>query len=139
MLNLSLNQSMKSSFTTTPHKGKSKTPNGKGLNKSGSAKSAKTPVLDRFISQRANFEMSHYLMNSYKEDESGNNADNLNDTGVNKKDASGYSRSITETVLGVPDLSDVRVLSFAQKPKCPPEVFIYLRYHMALQTFIHGA
>lgn len=41
---------------------------------------------------------------------------------VQKKEASLYSRSLTESMLGVSDLSSVRVLSYTQKPKGPPEV-----------------
>lgn len=45
----------------------------------------------------------------------GNNSDK-------KLNSSIYSKSLTENMLGVSDINSVRVLSYAQKPKGPPEV-----------------
>lgn len=101
--------------------------NEKKLNKSGS-RLAKTPVTDRFVPDRSNFEMAHYLLQSAdaanrslknangNPDVEGNNSDKKINNSV-------YSKSLTENMLGVSDLNSVRVLSFAQKPKGPPEVF----------------
>ncbi len=67
--------------------------------------------------------MAHYLLKKASDEE---NQDAINkQDGGNKqktKEASLYSRSLTESMLGVSDLSSVRVLSYTQKPKGPPEV-----------------
>jgi hypothetical protein len=105
----------------------SKTPTNKKLNKSGSRK---TPVADRFVPDRSNFEMAHYLLKTAAAEEkkgggngNSNNGNPGGDSGeVAKKENTMYSRSLTENMLGVADLTGVRVLSYTQKPKAPPEV-----------------
>jgi hypothetical protein len=126
--NMSLNHS---AVRTTPRQ-RSKTPSGKGggtkLNKSGS-RLCKTPGGDRFIADRSNFELSHYLLqqpNSNSSDSTNTSSEigsENNTNEINKgKDPSIYSRSLTETLLGVSDLTGPRILSFAKKPKSAPEV-----------------
>ncbi len=106
--------------------------NEKKLNKSGS-RLTKTPVTDRFVPDRSNFEMSHYLLQSADAaNRSLKNANGNSDVEGNNSDKkinnSVYSKSLTENMLGVSDLNSVRVLSFAQKPKGPPEVFSLKSY-----------
>lgn len=104
------------SLNKTPS-GRSKTE--KKLNKSGS-RHAKTSAVDRFVPDRSNFEMAHYLLQSA---DNGNNKKGQDSSAESdKKNNSAYSRSLTENMLGVSDLNNVRVLSYAQKPKGPPEV-----------------
>jgi len=123
MANLSLNHSVKTPHHT-PHRNRStKTPSDKRLNKSGS-RLAKTPVADRFVPDRGNFEMAHYLLQTAANE--GTNCqgsdESILDSQDNSKKNSMYSKSLTENMLGVADLSSVRVLSYAQKPKAPLEV-----------------
>ncbi|CAL8074751.1 unnamed protein product [Orchesella dallaii] len=121
-----------------------KTPNprnGKGdkkLNKSGS-RLAKTPVVDRFVPDRSNFEMAHYLLQSATDAANRNGKGQSDASGDgnnsdNKKNNSLYSKSLTENMLGVSDLNSVRVLSFAQRPKGPPE-----GYQNALKVVYQGS
>jgi hypothetical protein len=105
--NLSLNHSVKQEGSR-----KTKTPG----EKRGGSRSAKKPVTDRFMPDRGNFEMAHYLLKRAAE------AENQPNNGNQKKEASLYSRSLTESMLGVSNLSDVRVVSYTQKAKAPPEV-----------------
>lgn len=130
----SLHHSLNGSLANLSLNG-NKTPNGrkgksdKKLNKSGN-RLTKTPVADRFVPDRSNFEMAHYLLqsadaanrslkSSSQSDASGEG--NTSDKKINSNSV--YSKSLTENMLGVSDLNSVRVLSFAQKPKSAPEVF----------------
>ncbi|XP_021948798.1 cell division cycle 20.2, cofactor of APC complex [Folsomia candida] len=127
--NLSLNRSIKNSHESsktakTPVVDKSR------LNKSAS-RSTKTPVADRFVPDRGNFEMAHYLLKKAADEENQNQGDKK---GKQKKEASLYSRSLTESMLGVADLSSVRILSYTQKPKAPPE-----GYQNALKVVYQGS
>lgn len=70
--------------------------------------------------------MAHYLLQTAANEASSNQGSdgNSGDSQDNskKKENSIYSRSLTENMLGVSDLTGVRVMSYAQKPKAPPEV-----------------
>jgi len=111
MANISLNHSLKTPHT--PGRNKSER---KQLNKSG----RKTPVADRFVPDRSNFEMAHYLLTQSNSERDSNGDGQTGE--LPKKESSMYSKSLTENMLGVADLSGVRVLSYAQKPKAAPEV-----------------
>lgn len=157
---LSKTPNSKGTTTTTNHKlnksGSRKTPS--GGNGKGTVVSAGG---DRFIPGRTNFEMANYLLSqtsisdtsstaSKKTASSSTDASRSNNTTTGddnapptdqqdaaefttKKQESSYSRSLTESLLGVSDLSQTRVLSFAKKPNCPPE-----GYQNALKVIYQG-
>ncbi|CAG7833713.1 unnamed protein product [Allacma fusca] len=126
---INLNMSSKTP-RTTPSVKPTKTPKrGKGVCSSNKSKpkGTKTPSGgDRFIAEKPNVDMAHYLLqqpdtSSSKASETNSNNSSANNESLRKNENSIYSRSLTENVLGVPELSGTRVLSFQKKPKIAPE------------------
>ena len=128
-----LNQSSKTPHQT-PSRKPSKTPNkkssGGSKNSKNSSRCVKTPSGgDRFMAEKPNVDMAHYLLHQQSND-SGKTSDantssansSVSGDSLRKNENSVYSRSLTENVLGVPDLGGLRILSFQKKPKIAPEV-----------------
>jgi hypothetical protein len=131
---------------------------GSKLNKSGGAGgNRRTPSAggDRFMPGRYNFEMAGYLLtqtdmvkekvpssqpnsnNSIAAAGDSNNQQPSTEFELEvpaRKLESSYSKSLTESLLGVTDLTQTRILSFAQKPSCPPE-----GYQNALKVIYQGS